>query len=56
MRREEMVTHVSFIPLPEGSGIDLDDGSLDEGVRAHEFVVRGVIYYGDNTGLAGDGL
>jgi hypothetical protein len=51
-----MATHVSFIPLPEGSGIDLDDGSLDESVRADEFVVRGVIYYGDDTSLASDGF
>ena len=43
-----------FIPLPEGRGIDLDDGRLGQGVRADEFIVRRMICHGDNTDFTGD--
>jgi len=45
---------VGFIPLSERSGVDLDDGTLYEGVRTDEFVVRGVVDNRDDTGLACD--
>ena len=32
-----------LVPLPEGSSINLDDGTLDEGVGTDEFVVGGVV-------------
>ena len=32
-----------LVPLTEGGSIDLDDGTLHEGVRADEFVVRGIV-------------
>lgn len=47
---------VGFVPLSEGGGIDLDYGSFDEGVGSDEFVVRGVVDYGDYTGFDGDGF
>ena len=34
---------MGLIPLPERSGIDLDNGTLDEGVRSDEFVVGSVV-------------
>ena len=34
---------MGLIPLAERSGIDLDDGALDKGVRSDEFVVGGVV-------------
>lgn len=49
-------TVVSFVPLTEGSSIDLDDSALDEGLGTDEFVVRGVVDDIDNTGLARDGF
>ena len=36
-------THVSLVPLTEGSSVDLDDGALDQGVRANKLVVRSVV-------------
>ena len=36
-------TYVGLIPLAEGSGVDLDDGALDQGVRSYEFVIGGVV-------------
>jgi hypothetical protein len=44
---------VSLIPLTERSGIDLNDGALDEGVGADQLVVRSVVDDGQNTSLAG---
>jgi hypothetical protein len=47
---------VGLIPLSERSGVNLDDGGASEGVRADEFVVRGVIDDTDDTGLLGNAL
>lgn len=30
---------MGFVPLAEGSGIDLDNSRLDQGIRADKFVV-----------------
>jgi len=34
---------VGLVPLPERSGIDLDDGRLDEGVGSDKLVVGSVV-------------
>jgi hypothetical protein len=34
---------MGLIPLPERSSIDLDDGTLDEGVRSDKLVVGSVV-------------
>lgn len=34
---------MGLVPLPEGSGINLDDGRLDEGVGSDKLVVGGVV-------------
>lgn len=47
---------VSLVPLSEGSGINLNDGGLGQGVGADQFVVGGVVGHNDDTGLAGDAL
>ena len=51
-RREGMddrtCTYVSLIPLTEGGRIDLDDGALDERVRADKLVVRRVVNLSKN--------
>jgi len=47
---------VGFIPLTEGSGIDLDDSTLDEGVRSYKLVVRCVVNNRDYPRLFGDML
>lgn len=47
---------VSLVPLTEGSGVDLDDGGLGQGVGADQLVVRGVVGDTDDTGLAGGAL
>lgn len=47
---------VGLVPLSEGSGVDLDDGALGQGVGSDEFVVRRVEGDGDDTGLAGAAL
>ena len=47
---------VGLVPLPEGSGIDLDDGGLGQGVCADQLVVGRVVGDGDDTALAGDAL
>lgn len=47
---------MALVPLPEWRGVDLDDGTLDEGVGTDEFVVRGVVVDGDDAGLAGHAL
>ena len=49
-------TVVRFVPLTEGSSIDLDDGALDEGLGADKFVVGGIVDDIDDTGLARDGF
>lgn len=36
-------TYVSFIPLTEGSCVDLDDSALDQGVRSDKLIVRSVV-------------
>lgn len=41
-------------PLPEGRRIDLHDGTLRQGIRTHELVVRRVVHDANDTGLAGD--
>lgn len=45
---------VCLVPLTEGSGIDLDDGGLGEGVGTDELVVRGVVHDTNHTGLLGN--
>lgn len=47
---------VGLVPLTEGSGIDLDDGRLGEGVGADQLVVGRVVDDTDDTGLAGGAL
>ena len=47
---------VGLVPLTEGSGIDLDDGGLGQGVGTDQLVVRRVVGDNDDTGLAGDAL
>jgi hypothetical protein len=37
-------TYVRLVPLTEGGGIDLDDGTLDERVGTDELVVGCVVY------------
>lgn len=49
-------TVVGLVPLAEGSGIDLDNGSLGQGVGADKLVVGRVEGDGNDTGLAGDTL
>lgn len=47
---------VGLVPLTEGSGIDLDNGGLGQGVGADQLVVGRVVGDNDDTGLAGDAL
>lgn len=47
---------VGLVPLPEGGGVDLDDGGAGQGVGADELVVGGVVGDDDDTGLAGAAL
>jgi hypothetical protein len=47
---------VGLVPLTEGGGVDLDDGTLGQGVGADELVVGRVVGDGDDTGLAGAAL
>ena len=47
---------MSLIPLTEGGGIDLDDGSLNQSLGTNKFVVTGIVDNIDDTGLAADGL
>ena len=37
-----------LIPLPKRSSIDLDDGTLDEGVRSDKLVVGSVVNLEDD--------
>jgi hypothetical protein len=41
--KPESNTHVSLVPLPEWSSIDLDDGTLDESLGSEKLVVRCVV-------------
>ena len=34
---------MGFVPLPERSGIDLDDGPFHKGVRSDELVIGSVV-------------
>jgi hypothetical protein len=52
----ERLTVVGLEPHTEGSGIDLDDGGLGEGVGADELVVGGVVDDTDDTALLSDAL
>ena len=36
---KDLVTYMRFIPLAEGSSINLNDGTLDKCVGSDEFVV-----------------
>lgn len=47
---------VGLVPLTEGSGIDLDDSGLGQGVGADQLVVGRVVGDTDDTGLAGAAL
>jgi len=47
---------VCFVPLPEGSSIDLDNGRPGEGVGADQFVIGGMEGNGDDTDLPRDAL
>lgn len=47
---------VGLVPLTEGSGINLHNGGLGQGVCADQLVVGGVEGHSDDTGLAGDTL
>lgn len=47
---------VRLVPLAEGSGVNLDDGRLGQGVCADQFVVGRVEHHANHTGLAGDAL
>ena len=42
------------IPLSEGSGVDLDDAVLDEGLGSDELVVGGIVDDVDYSGFTGD--
>lgn len=47
---------VSFVPLSERVGIDLDDGGFGQGVGSDEFVVGGMVGHDNHTDFAGDAL
>jgi hypothetical protein len=47
---------VGLVPLPEGSGIDLNNGGAGQGVGTDELVVGRVVDDTDDTGLLGDTL
>ena len=44
---------MGLIPLPEWSGINLDDGAFHQGLGTHQLVVAGIVHYINDTGLAG---
>jgi len=50
----EFDTVMSQVPLSEGSGIDLDDGTLDQGVGSDQFVVRSIVDDLEDLSLSGD--
>jgi hypothetical protein len=37
------ITHVRLVPLPEGSGVDVDNARLDEGLGSQKLVVGSVV-------------
>ena len=47
---------MGLVPLPEGSGIDLNNGGAGQGVGTDELVVGGVEGDTDDADLAGDTL
>ena len=47
---------MGLVPLPEGGGIDLDNGRAGEGVCADEFVVGRVVGHDNDADLAGHTL
>ena len=47
---------VCLVPLTERSGVDGNDGVLDESLGSHELVVAGVVHGVDDTRLASDRL
>jgi len=47
---------VRLVPLTEGSGINDDDGVLDEGLGPDQLIVARVVHNVDDTGLPGDSL
>lgn len=50
------LTVMGLVPLTERSGINLDDGRLDESLGTDELVVAGIVDNINDTGLAADGL
>lgn len=52
----ERLAVVGLVPLTEGSGINLDNGGLGQGVGTDQLVVGGVVGDDDDTGLAGAAL
>ena len=52
----DTLTVVGLVPLSEGSGINLDDGALGEGVGSDQLVVGRVVGDGNDTALAGQTL
>ena len=50
----EVDTIVVGIPLGEGSGVDLDDTVLDEGVGPDKFVIGGIVDDVEDSGFARD--
>lgn len=50
----EVDTVVVGVPLREGSGVNLNDAVLDEGVGSDQLVVGGVVDDIEDSGLAGD--
>lgn len=47
---------MGLVPLPEGVGVNLDDGAARQGVGADELIVGGVVGDGDDARLAGAAL
>ena len=47
---------ICLVPLPERRSVDLDHRTLGQSVRAHEFVVGGVVNHADDTGFPRDAL
>ena len=41
--RLELWGYMGFVPLTEGSSINLDDGALDKSIRSDQFVVGSVV-------------
>ena len=47
----DAVTYMGFIPLTEGSCINLDDCTLDKGISSDELVIGGIINLNENVSL-----